>query len=271
MFGAKAIRRCYAKNAVLSSAKRTVLITGAAAGLARGVALWLARAGYSILFTHRPGGTSPQATLDLLRGNGYTAKAFSVDFTAREDDVTAALDAIASDAAIDILVHAVGPMKIVRFERSTMADYHEMVDGNLRSAVQAAAAVLPGMRERRFGRLIFFGLGGSAFTQPARGLALHAAAKSGLVAFARSLALEEGQYGVTVNVVEPGDIREKYRSRGEARTMAAANPAGRPGSWEDVADAVHFLIRDDSDFLNGVVFNVGGGLAEVYERNAKRP
>ena len=251
--------------------RRSALITGAAAGLARGVALELARAGYDIFFTYRPGGTPPQATLDLLQGEGFAARAFGVDFMASEDDVAAALRAISEIAFIDVLVHAVGPMKIARFERSTMNDYHEMIDGNLRSAIQAAAAVLPSMRERHFGRLVFFGLGGSAATQPARGLALHAAAKAGLVAFARSLALEEGQYGVTVNVIEPGDIREKYRSRAEARTIAAANPVGRPGSWEDIADAVAFLVRDDSDYLTGVVLNVGGGLAEVYERNASRP
>lgn len=247
------------------------MITGAAAGLARGIALALARSGYQILFTYRPGGTPPQTTSDLLRREGYASQAFGVDFGANDDRVAASLDAIAANVSIDVLVHAVGPMTIARFERSTMNDYHEMVDGNLRSGVQAAAAVLPGMRERRFGRLIFFGLGGSAFTQPARGLSLHAAAKAGLVAFARSLALEEGRYGVTVNVIEPGDIREKSRSRAEARTVTAANPVGRPGSWEDVADAVQFLVRDESDFLNGVVLNVGGGLAEVYEQNAKRP
>ena len=251
--------------------RRTVLITGAAAGLARGTALALARAAYDIVFTFRPGGTTPQATLDLLQSEGFAAQAFGVDFMAAEADVAAALQEISNHAAIDVLVHAVGPMKIARFERSTMSDYHEMVDGNLRSAIQAAAAVLPGMRERRFGRLIFFGLGGSIATQPARGLALHAAAKAGLVAFARSLSLEEGQYGVTVNVIAPGDIREKYRSRVESRTMSAANPVGRPGSWEDIADAVQFLIRDDSDYLSGVVLNVGGGLDELYERNAQRP
>ncbi|MBC5815686.1 MAG: SDR family oxidoreductase [Candidatus Eremiobacteraeota bacterium] len=255
----------------MSSAKRTALITGAAAGLARGIALALARAGYEIAFTYRPGGTAPEATLGLLSAEGFTARAFPVDFLAMQDAVGTALHEIALNAPVDVLVHAVGPMTIGRFERSTMNDYHEMVDGNLRSAVQAAAAVLPGMRERRFGRLVFFGLGGSAYTQPARGLALHAAAKAGVLTFARSLALEEGQYGVTVNVVAPGDIREKYRSRAEARTLTASNPVGRPGTWEDVADAVLFLIRDDSDFLSGTVLNVGGGLADVYERNAKRP
>lgn len=247
------------------------MLTGAAAGLARGVALALARTGDDIAFTYRPGGTAPEETLALLASHGYSAQTFGVDFLDREDAVQAALSMIVTRVRPDILVHAVGPMTIKRFERSVLADYHEMLDGNLRSAVQACAAVLPGMRERQFGRLVFFALNGSQFTQPARGLTLHAAAKAGLVAFARSLALEVGSAGITVNVVEPGDIREKYRSRDDARTTAAANPSGRAGSWEDVADAVAFLVRDDADFVNGAILNVAGGLAQVYERNAQRP
>ncbi len=248
--------------------KRTVLITGAAAGLMRGVALAFARAHYGVALTYRPGGTAPDATVAQLRSEGFDARAFAVDFLRPAQDVAEALALITGQLDVDVLVHGVGPMSIARFEKSSIADYDAMLDGNLRSAVQAAAAVLPGMRSRGFGRLIFFALNGSQWTQPARGLALHAAAKAGVVAFARSLALEEGKYHITVNVVAPGDIRDKERSRDAARVQYAANPVGRPGTWEDVADAVLFAARDDADFVNGAVLNVSGGLSEPYERNA---
>ena len=250
----------------VSDHKRTVFITGAAAGLARGVAFACAGAGYEVAFTFRPQGTTPKATLDLLSAGGYSAHVFPVDFLADEQATAITLRDIDAQICPDILIHAVGPMRVATFQGSTMHDYHEMIDGNLRSAVQTAAAVLPGMRARGFGRLVFFGLNGSHRTQPARGLALHAAAKAGLVAFARSLAMEEGAHGITVNVVEPGDIRQKYRSRVDARLVNANNPVGRPGSWEDVADAVLFLVREDADFLTGAVLSVGGGLIDVYER-----
>ncbi|GAC1503668.1 MAG: SDR family NAD(P)-dependent oxidoreductase [Vulcanimicrobiaceae bacterium] len=250
--------------------KRTVLITGAAAGLMRGVALAFARERYCVALTYRPGGTPPEATLALLRSEGFDAAAFPVDFLRPAHDVAEALAAITGELAIDVLVHGVGPMRIARFENSAMEDYDVMVDGNLRSAVQAAVAVLPGMRSRTFGRLIFFALSGSQWTQPVRGLAVHAAAKAGVVAFARSLALEEGKHHITVNVVAPGDIRDKERSRDAARGHRAANPVTRPGTWEDVADAVLFAARDDADFISGAVLNVSGGLSEPYERNAER-
>lgn len=248
----------------------SVLITGAAAGLAQGIAVGLARAGYrDVAFTFRPNGTPPEETLAMVREAGGEPRAFPVEFFGEERNVAAALDAaVAVSHPVDALVHAVGPMTVARFAKGGPNDYCEMMDGNLRSGVLAAAAVLPGMRERGFGRLVFFGMNGSHETRPARGLSLHGAAKAGLVAFARSLALEEASRGITVNVVEPGDIRDKRVGREEARHRTAANPRGRPGSWEDIADAVRFLIAPESDYVNGAILAVNGGLTEPYERNA---
>ena len=84
-------------------------------------------------------------------------------------------------------------------------------------------AVLPAMREARFGRIVFFGMTGSSETRPFRGFSLHQAAKSAVVAFARALAVEEARHGITVNVDRPGDIREKtLDARGRARARRAA-------------------------------------------------
>jgi 3-oxoacyl-[acyl-carrier protein] reductase len=244
-----------------------VLVTGAAAGLAQGIALALARAGNDVAITYRPGGTPPNATLDAIAEAGFRARAYPVEFLGDPSGVESAL-AAASQNAPQALVHAVGPMIVRRFEHSTMAAYTDMIDGNLRSAVLSARAVLPAMRAAGFGRLIFFGINGSHATLPARGLALHGAAKAGLVAFARALALEEARHGITVNVIEPGDIADKTLARIPARTKTASNPRGRPGSWEDIADAVLFLLREESDFINGIVLPVTGGSIEAHERNA---
>lgn len=245
-----------------------VLVTGAAAGLAQGIAVALARSGNDVDITYRPGGTSPDATVEMMRAAGVRlVSAHPVEFLGPYATVASALRAAVGNAP-QALVHAVGPMTVRRFERSTMAMYEEMIDGNLRSAVLCAHAVLPAMRAARFGRLIFFALNGSHATIPARGLALHGAAKAGLVAFARTLALEEARYGVTVNVLEPGDIADKTLVRSAARAKTAANPRGRPGTWEDVADAVQFLLREESDFINGAVVPITGGLIEAHERNA---
>lgn len=244
-----------------------ILITGAAAGLAQRVAHALAQDGHDVAFTFRPGGTAPDATLELIRSAGRKGAAFPVEFLGDEDAVVAAL-AEAVREPVGALVHAVGPMVVKRFERSSEADYREMIDGNLRSAVVAARAVLPGMRERGFGRLVFFGMNGSNVTRPARGLSLHLAAKAGVVAFARTLSLEEAKHAITVNVIEPGDIRQKSITREEALGMHAQNPRGRPGTADDVAGAVRFFLDSKNDFINGAVLAVSGGLIEPYERTA---
>ena len=253
------------QNVRPSSLSRTALVTGGAAGLPRGIAVALARDGFNVHITYRPGGTSPERTTQAIEAEGVATSAHAVDFLAAPEKVAAQLDEIARKIAVDVLVHGVGPMVVKRFERATLENYDAMVNGNLRSAVQAAAALLPGMRERKFGRMIFFGMSGSSITMPARGLSLYTAAKSGVVAFARTLALEEGRYGITAHVVQPGDIREKERSRSDARARSAENAVGRPGTWEDVADAVRFLVREDADYLTGTVLDVGGGLTGAYE------
>jgi 3-oxoacyl-[acyl-carrier protein] reductase len=146
-----------------------------------------------------------------------------------------------------------------------MDDYRSMVAANFESAVEGAFAVLPRMRERGFGRLVFFGMNGSHLTQPARAMSLYGGAKAAVVAFARTLALEEAARGITVNVVEPGDIRNKEADRAAAREIPAKNPTGHAGSWEDIAYAVRFLIAPEAGFINGQTLAVSGGLVEAHE------
>ena len=244
---------------------RLALVTGAAAGLGKGIALRLAERGDRVAFTHRPGGTPPDATLALLRPHDPDALAVGGDFGRFEtaSEVVRAVEA--ARGPVDVLVHAVGPLVLRRFLRSTPDDYRTMLDGNLGSAVALAFALLPGMRERQYGRLIYFGMNGSSVTQPARGMALYGAAKAGVVTFARTLALEEAVHGISVNVIEPGDIREKDDDRAAAGLHAANNPTGHAGSWEDVAAAVLFASAEENGFLNGMVLGVNGGLTGPHE------
>jgi 3-oxoacyl-[acyl-carrier protein] reductase len=244
---------------------RAALITGAARGLAKGIALDLARAGYRVAFTYRGGGTSPDATLTAIRAAGSEAVAIEADHGVAGETARSVREAEAALGGLDVLVHAVGPIVVKRFAKLTMDDYRTMVDANLGSAVEAAFAVLPGMRERGFGRLIFFGMNFSHDTQPALGMSIYGAAKAGVVAFARTLALEEGGRGITVNVIEPGDIRDKEIERAQARTVSANNPTGHAGSWEDIAYAVRSLVADEAEFLNGVTLGVNGGLVGPHE------
>ncbi|MHB8147450.1 MAG: SDR family NAD(P)-dependent oxidoreductase [Vulcanimicrobiaceae bacterium] len=247
---------------------RRALVTGAAAGLAAGIAPALAASGFErVSITYRT--TPPDATLVAIRAAGADADATRIDFLDDEAAIETSLETLVrTSGPFDTLVHAVGPLVVRSFNHTTAAEYREMFDGNVRSAVLCAHALLPAMRERRFGRLVFFGMNGASQTLPFRGFSLHQAAKSAVVAFARCLALEEAAFGITVNVIEPGDIRRKSIDRAQARELVGGTPRGRPGSYEDVADIVRFLVDPDRDFVTGAVIAVTGGLKDAAERNA---
>lgn len=250
---------------------RRALVTGAAAGLAAGVAAALPREGFgTVAITYRT--TPPDQTLRSIEAAGARAAAERVDFLDDAAAIAASLERLAAGCGpFDTLVHGVGPLVLKRFERLTADDYRTAFDGNVRSAVLATRAVLPAMREAKFGRIVFFAMLGSAQTMPFRGFAFYQAAKSALTAFARCLALEQAPSGITVNVVAPGDIRNKTLSREDAMQRVARNPRGRPGSYEDVADAVRFLVGDARDFVTGAVLEVTGGLTQADERNEPHP
>jgi len=243
---------------------RLALVTGGAGGLGRGITFGLARAGFQIAFTYRPGGTPPDETLALVRPHDPGVVAIPSDAT-REAEASRAHRIASERGAVEILVHVAGPIAVGSFVRSSQDDYRSMVDGNFGSAVWMARAVLPSMRERHFGRLIFFGTNGASVTMPSPVIGLYAASKAALTSFARTLAVEEGRHGITANVIEAGDIRNKYADRAEAGRTPGKNPTGRSGSWEDIAHAVVFFASDEASFVNGQVLAVTGGLTEAYE------
>jgi 3-oxoacyl-[acyl-carrier protein] reductase len=246
--------------------RHRVFITGAASGLARGIAVDLARHGYRVAFSYRPGGTGPEETLAAVRAAaGVEATAVAADHGRAGETERSVAEATHALGGLDALVHAVGPIVVKRFANSTHDDERAMLAGNFESAVEAAFAALPGMRAQGYGRLVFFGMNGSHLTLPARGMSLYGAAKAAVVTFARTLALEEAKAGITVNAIEPGDIRDKLADRAGSREISANNPTGHAGSWEDVAYAVRFLISQEASFINGMTIGVNGGLVEPHE------
>ncbi|MBV8116709.1 MAG: SDR family oxidoreductase [Candidatus Eremiobacteraeota bacterium] len=250
---------------------RRALVTGAASGLAAGVAAALAADRYEhVAITYRR--TDPAQTLRAIETAGAAGSAARVDFLDDDATVSAILaNAVAENGPFDTLVHGVGPLIVKRFERFTLDDYREIFDGNVRSAVLAIRAVIDNMRSAGFGRIVLFAMLGSDRTQPFRGFTLYQAAKSAVVALARSLAVEEARHGITVNVVVPGDIRHKSLPRARAVEQPGRNPRGRLGSYEDVADAVRFFVARERDFITGAVLEVTGGLTQADERNEPAP
>lgn len=161
---------------------------------------------------------------------------------------------------LDILVNNVGDFRWNEVVDARLDEWHSIVDSNLFSVFYASKYALPVMRSARWGRVINLGAVGAERAFGQARISAYAAAKSAMVAFSRSLALEEARYGITVNVVNPPIMSEAALSREEAARMRDARfPAGRPPSTDDIAAAVRFFASDEASFITGQVLNVAGG------------
>lgn len=254
--------------------RRVALVTGSATGLGRAVALALAEAGCDVAVNYVHSAAEAEALARGIADLGRRAASFQADVSEAEaaEGLVAATESIFG--RVDILVHAAGPFL---FERRALADlspeeWRRLLDGNLTAAFHLVRRALPGMRARRWGRIVLFGFSEAGQAPGWPGRAAYASAKVGVVSLARSLAVEEAPHGVTVNVVCPGDIRHPWKERRIAEARGARDertPVGRPGTGEDVARVVRFLCEEDSDFLTGNVIEVTGGLSPLRFRGPR--
>lgn len=251
---------------------RSALVTGSAGGIMRGVCVSLARRGFAIAAHHRPERGQADETIAAVRAAGGTCAAFGADVTSVAGASSLVDAAHRRFGRIDALVCGVGPMIVKDAIDTTPGEFEGMIAGNLLSAFYTIRAALPIMREQRHGRIVAFGMTGSETTQGFRHLSAYVAAKAALTAFVKTLALEEGPYGITCNVVNPGDIRDKSADRkAAAERRDYRNPTTRPGSWEDVGDAVAYLVGDEASFVNGTVLTVSGGWQGFFEKYSRWP
>lgn len=254
---------------------RTALITGSAQGLGKRAALELARQGCSIVLNYNTSEREARTLQEELRQLGVRTAAIQADISSPEEAERLADEAEAWSGGIDILINNAGPF--IR-ERRLFGDYSReeivsLVNGNLLGVMLLDHRLLAGMRARRWGRIIHFGFGhaGEARSWPHR--AAYAAAKTGLVSFTKTLAVEEAAYGITVNMICPGDIRgvNKERSIEEAITEEAGGDMrhDRPGTGEDVSRVIAFLCHCRSDYVTGAIIDVNGGFDPIVNKIAR--
>jgi 3-oxoacyl-[acyl-carrier protein] reductase len=244
--------------------QRVAWVTGGATGLGVMIAKGLAEDGYHIAVNYRKSREAAERLVSEMESVGREAMAMQGDVSCVEDVRRMSRAILERWGRIDVLVCTAGPFlfRHIRLTDLTDDEWREMVDGNLSGVFYCAREVIPHMRKQRFGRIITFGFPDVQNAPSWPGVSAYAAAKAGVVSLTRSMAEEEAPYGITVNMVCPGDIRHPYK---EAPIAAARgkkeprNPVGRPGTGEDVARVVRFLAHPDSDFITGGVIPVTGG------------
>jgi len=243
------------------------LVTGGGRGIGLAVSAALSKAGATVTVLGRN-----RATLDEAVASGAAQFAAVAD-VADQASVKSAIAEAAARQPIDILVANAGAAESSPFGRSDAALFQRMMDVNFMGVVHATRAVLPGMIERRRGRIVAVastaGLKGYAY------VSAYSAAKHAVIGLVRSLALETAKSGVTVNAVCPGftetdllegSIEKIIKMTGRSREQAIAelskhNPQGRLVAPSEVADAVLWLCGEGASAITGQAIAVAGGEA----------
>lgn len=258
----------------LKLAGRTALVTGSAKGLGRRTALELASLGCDVAVNYVNSREEALRVCEEIEAMGRRAVAVQADIAKTEDAERLVRTVEERLGGVDILVNSAGPF--IR-KRKLFADYTAeeidfLMNGNLVGTMHMDLQVLPGMRERGWGRIIHFGFGHAAEARSWPHRAVYAAAKVGLVSFTKTLAVEEASSGITVNMICPGDIRGSFKEKGiadAAGVLDEESPRGRPGTGEDVARVIGFLCLPESDFVTGNTIDVSGGLDPI-KSNVRR-
>jgi len=244
----------------LSLRQKVALVTGGTRGIGKGIAAALGREGARLAIAYRSNKAAAQNTLRELQASG--AEGFAIETDVTEPSKAGFLVETVAEryGRLDILVNNVGEFRWRLLAESSLEEWQEILNSNLLSVLYVSKAALPTMRRQRWGRIINLGAVGAERAFGQAKISAYAAAKAAVVAFSRSLAIEEAKYGITVNVVNPSNLDERELTLDEARRIRDARfPVGRPPTAEDVAAAVKFFASEEADYVTGQVLNVSGG------------
>lgn len=241
---------------------RLALVTGAARGIGRAVALELGRQGLDVAVNYKGSEAAAEALVKELGTLGVQARAFKADVSdcvqveGLFKEITEAMG-----RPVEVLVNNAGITRDTLLMRMKPEDWDAVLSANLSAAFFCTKEALRGMAKARWGRVVnvasVVGLVGNA------GQANYAASKAGLIGFTKSVAREYASRGVTVNAVAPGFIETDMTSVLQENARAAILgqiPLGRMGAPEDVARAVAFLSSEESSYITGQVLAVDGGM-----------
>ena len=241
---------------------KTALITGAARGIGKQIALAFAREGANIAFTDLELNEQAEATRDEIAALGVKVQFYASDASDFEAAHRVVEQVMTDFGQLDILVNNAGITRDTLIMRMTEQQWDQVIQVNLKSAFNFTHAVTPVMMRQRSGSIISLssvvGLNGNA------GQANYAASKAGIIALTKSVAKELGSRGVRANAIAPGFIltdMTKALSEDTLKQFVSLIPMRRGGEPEEVAKVALFLASDLASYVSGQVIQVNGAMA----------
>jgi len=246
----------------------SILVTGAGSGIGAGIAQALAEAGRHLIVTDLSAEAAERTAASIAAAGG-SAQALALDVTC-DDSVAAAMTALTHP--VDVLVNNAGLQHVAALEQFPMAQWDLLVQVMLTGVARLTRAVLPGMRERGFGRVVNIGSIHSLVASPYK--SAYVAAKHGLVGFSKVMALETADTDITVNTLCPSyvktplvdrQIADQARTRGipesevVSKVMLAPMPKGRFIEYDELAGTIAFLASPAARNITGQTLALDGG------------
>jgi 3-oxoacyl-[acyl-carrier protein] reductase len=233
--------------------EKIALVTGSSQGMGREIALKLADVVSGVAVHYKNNRQAARDVVRKIKEKGKLGASFQADLTKEREAVALVKRVEDKFKQVDILVNNFGPILIKPWEEVSSSEWDFILRGNLSSALSCLKVVLPGMRKRKWGRIINLGYSRAEQLVAFPTITPYAIAKTGLLILTRTAAVTEAPEGITVNMVSPGLIE------GGILPGKKSIPKSQLGKFKDVAEAVLFLISEEANFITGTNLIVSGG------------
>jgi NAD(P)-dependent dehydrogenase (short-subunit alcohol dehydrogenase family) len=243
---------------------RSMLITGAAKGIGRAIALGMAKRGYDVAVNDVAGETARlEEVAAAITGHGQRALVLPADVSSRDEVQGMVSRAVGEWQSLDVLVNNAGILTVDTVEDLPEETWERVFDVNAKGTFLVSQAVIPHMKARKTGRIIHIASIGGKMGAP--GQAHYCSSKAAVIELTRVMAMELGEHGILVNAVCPGIIltemgRNNLGSQANIDKWTSASALKRLGEPEDVIGPVAFFASEDSAYVTGQSLNVCGGI-----------
>lgn len=238
-----------------------VLITGGSKGIGRAISLALSSEGYNIIINYNSNFNSAKETQQLSSRNGGAVDLLQFDVSDYEQTRSAINEwrKLNKDSLISGLVCNAGIIKDNLFAVMPYDDWNKVISVNLFGVFNTIKAVLPHMIKNKYGRII--NIASVAGLKGSLGQTNYSAAKAGVMAFSKSLALEVSHKNITVNCIAPGYVKTNMLNGFNESDLISKIPLKRIGEAEEIANAVLYFIDKKSAYTTGAVLSIDGGIS----------